>query len=303
MTDRIQSRAVILALMLTSVISEVTAETRRSLRGTVHDITGAVAVAADVTVSCGTDARSTRSDVDGRFEFYGLPARRCTLMAAGPRFAVHRAVDLTTEDTLSVRIELELPTFGTRIVITPSRGAAEYPFDVPESVSLVDRRDIESRPHQIVPQLLKEEPGVLVQQTTAAQGSPFLRGLTGQQVVQLVDGVRLNTSVLRSGPSQYLGWIDSAFVDRLEVVRGPASVQYGSDALGGSFTCSVSRWLFRRVGREAAAPRPGSSIRRGVSAQRRRCSFRRRMRSSGSAGRRVTSLTSGQVWAATRTRP
>lgn len=85
-----------------------------------------------------------------------------------------------------------------------------------------------------VPEALTAVPGVLVQQTARGQGSPFLRGFTGFRTVALVDGIRLNNSTFREGPNQYWSTIDALAVERLEVVKGPSSVMYGSDAVGGS---------------------------------------------------------------------
>lgn len=85
-----------------------------------------------------------------------------------------------------------------------------------------------------VPEALLEMPGVLVQQTARGQGSPFLRGFTGFRTVALVDGIRLNNSTFRDGPNQYWSTVDSLGVDRLEVIKGPGSVMYGSDAVGGT---------------------------------------------------------------------
>ena len=62
----------------------------------------------------------------------------------------------------------------------------------------------------------------------------MVRGFTGQRNLYLIDGVRYNTAAWRDGPSQYLAWLPPADVDRIEIVRGPASAQYGSDALGGT---------------------------------------------------------------------
>jgi len=81
--------------------------------------------------------------------------------------------------------------------------------------------------------LLRESPGVHVQQTSAGQGAVVLRGLVGNQVLYLVDGIPMNNGTYRDGPGQYLATIDPDAIDRIEIVRGPASVAYGSDAQGG----------------------------------------------------------------------
>jgi hemoglobin/transferrin/lactoferrin receptor protein len=86
-------------------------------------------------------------------------------------------------------------------VVTPGRFEEET-FRVPQGATVVDRDDLDTRPFAIVTQALKEEAGVLAQQTTASQGSPILRGFTGQRNVYLIDGVRYNTAAWRDGPSQ-----------------------------------------------------------------------------------------------------
>jgi hemoglobin/transferrin/lactoferrin receptor protein len=80
---------------------------------------------------------------------------------------------------------------------------------------------------------LQNEVGVLMQRTAIGQSSPFVRGLTGQQVLILVDGIRLNNSFFRRGPNQYFNTIDPGMVDHIEVVRGQGAVLWGSDAIGG----------------------------------------------------------------------
>lgn len=72
-----------------------------------------------------------------------------------------------------------------------------------------------------------------MQKTAHAGGSPFIRGLTGNQVLQLVDGIRLNNSTFRYGPNQYLNTIDPFSVEQAEVIRSAYSTLYGSDAVGG----------------------------------------------------------------------
>ncbi|MDP3278232.1 MAG: TonB-dependent receptor [Deltaproteobacteria bacterium] len=101
------------------------------------------------------------------------------------------------------------------------------------SGSLVTRREMDERIVRSTPDALRDTVGVSVQQTAHGQASPYVRGVTGQQVLLLFDGVRLNNGLYRQGPNQYFFTVDSNTVDRIEVERGSASVRYGSDAIGG----------------------------------------------------------------------
>lgn len=104
---------------------------------------------------------------------------------------------------------------------------------VPRATSTVTARDLFEQAPRTAPLALDLEPGVFVQQTNLGGGSPIVRGLTGEQVLLVMDGIRLNNATTRSGPTQYANLIDPYLLDRIEVVRGPSSVLYGSDALGG----------------------------------------------------------------------
>jgi outer membrane receptor protein involved in Fe transport len=99
--------------------------------------------------------------------------------------------------------------------------------------SVVTAEELSKRPARTTPETLLEEEGVFLQRTNTGGGAPIIRGLFGQQVLILVDGVRLNNTLTRAGPNQSLNTVDPFLLERLEVVRGPGSVLYGSDALGG----------------------------------------------------------------------
>lgn len=118
------------------------------------------------------------------------------------------------------------------MVITATRVEREV-FNTPQAVTVLDDQDVEEANAATVPDILSGAAGVLIQKTNPGGGSPFIRGLTGKQVLILVDGVRLNNSNYRFGPHQYLNTIDANLVERIEIVRGPTSVLYGSDALAG----------------------------------------------------------------------
>ncbi len=108
------------------------------------------------------------------------------------------------------------------------------------------RKELERTGASTLPKALEMAAGVWVQETNLGGGSPHIRGLVGNYVLIMVDGVRLNDSTTRQGPNQSLASIDPAIVERVEIIRGPASVLYGSDAIGGV----ISIWT-KRV-------RPGS---------------------------------------------
>lgn len=118
-------------------------------------------------------------------------------------------------------------------LVTATREELEW-LEAPYAVTILEREGFEQRFARTTPQILNGVPGVSVQETGPGQGSPYLRGFTGYQTLMLIDGVRLNNSVFRSGPNQYWATVDPYSVERLEVVRGPSSVLYGSDAIGGT---------------------------------------------------------------------
>jgi len=119
-------------------------------------------------------------------------------------------------------------------ILVTARKAEEDPFVVPHFVSVIPRQEIEERIPWTTPDLLDRSAGVLVQKTNLGGGSIFLRGLTGKHILLLVDGIRMNNSLYRYGPHQYLNTIDPNIIERIEIVRGPMSVLYGSDAMGGT---------------------------------------------------------------------
>ena len=90
-----------------------------------------------------------------------------------------------------------------------------------------------------LPEALTRMPGVNLQKTANGQGSPFIRGFTGYRTLMLIDGVRYNNSVYRDGPSEYFSLIDSQTIAQIDLINGPGSVLYGSDAIGGTLSLNT----------------------------------------------------------------
>jgi outer membrane receptor protein involved in Fe transport len=207
------------------------------LKGLVVDQAGAAVEGARVVLvdAANVELRHAGTDGQGRFDFAGLAAASYVAAASKDGFRETRHVlRLTPGEHLSVRLRLDVGELRESVTVTPSRGEAKEVFETPEAVTVTTRHDIARRSYLLLPQALKETPGVHLQQTTTSQGSPFVRGLTGQQVLHLVGGVRFNNSTFRPGANQYTALIEPSFAERVEVVRGPNSTPYGSDSLGGT---------------------------------------------------------------------
>jgi len=107
-------------------------------------------------------------------------------------------------------------------------------LDSHRSVEVLGRRQLLDLASRSTPELLNNVPGVVVQRTNHGGGSPFIRGFTGQQILLMIDGVRLNNATTRYGPNQMLNTVDPFTLRRVEVLRGPGALLYGSDAIGGA---------------------------------------------------------------------
>lgn len=104
-----------------------------------------------------------------------------------------------------------------------------------QGVSIIDRQDIEVRKPASVVDLLQQLPGVQVDQVGSPGGvsNIYIRGSDPEQVLVLIDGVRVNDPMLSRGGSYDISSIDPALIERIEVLRGGGSAIYGADALGG----------------------------------------------------------------------
>lgn len=224
------------------------------LASAVSDATGAVIAGARVVVSSagGAVLAEARTDAAGRFSVCAPRSGPVQLVITMPGFAPWRQIAVPGT-VLSPAILLALAPVSESLTVTAVRGDARPAGWTPEFVSVADRASWQDAGALLLPASFRQALGLHVQQTSTSQASPYVRGLTGQQVVALVDGIRFNTATWRPGANQYTALLDPAIADRVEVVRGPSATQYGSDSLGGTvnvLTRPAGSWTSRAVSGE-----------------------------------------------------
>jgi len=145
------------------------------------------------------------------------------------------AASIASAQTDSVQHDSLQSTRSEQIVVTASRWD-EQRRSVPRQITTVTARSIREASQPTTADLLASTGEVYVQKSQAGGGSPRLRGFAANNVLMVVDGIRLNNAIYRSGNLQNIIQVDANALDRVEVLFGPGSVQYGSDALGGVIT-------------------------------------------------------------------
>ena len=205
--------------------------------GTVVDQSGAQVAGASVVLlgAAGTETQRSVTNQQGHFELERVSAADYVIAVHKNGFReVRRVLHVNGGETVQLQFQLNVAPIFETVTVTPTRGQPQDVSQATQSQDVLTNEEMMRRPATILPQALRDVTGVHVQQTTSGQGSPFVRGLTGMQVLHLINGVRFNNSTFRPGANQYTALIDQYATDRVEIVRGPGSTQYGSDSLGGT---------------------------------------------------------------------
>ena len=120
----------------------------------------------------------------------------------------------------------------SEIILSVARTASKSK-KIAEKVSIIGKNEIIEQQPNTGAALLALDPGVRIQKSQGGGGSPALRGFEANRVLLVVDGIRMNNAIYRSGHLQNAITIDPNTIERVEIVYGSSSVGYGSDALGG----------------------------------------------------------------------
>lgn len=128
-------------------------------------------------------------------------------------------------------------------VVSANR-TAEKRKDVAQKIQVVRASEIQFQQQTSMADVLANSGSIFVQKSQLGGGSPIIRGFETNKVLLVVDGIRMNNAIYRGGHLQNCLTLDQANMDRVEIVFGPGSVMYGSDAIGGVMSFQTKKPLF-----------------------------------------------------------
>jgi len=219
--------AIAAALLVGPSLARASVARQDEVHGRVVDSAGAPI--SNVIVSLAELKVATKTAADGTFTFTGVPSGRYTIVARRVGYAA-AVRDVTVSGATEVSLQLaETPFQVEPVTVTATRSPASgLTSSLPTSALSEDelRREASiSRSHS-----LGKLPGIRSLSTGEQIGKPVIRGLFGSRVLVLENGSRLEDY---SWSDEDAPSVDARLAQRVEVIRGPASVLYGSDALGG----------------------------------------------------------------------
>lgn len=187
-----------------------------------HPIMGVEVFSDDYAISGTTDN-------DGEFDLGGAAFNKINL-----NFLGFGRLRLSGEELARMNYLVKLQPDAKLIeeIVILGRSEASQ-SEIPYKVETITRAEIASTQAQTSADAMDQHGGVFIQKSQMGGGSPVIRGFEANRVLLVVDGVRLNNAIYRSGHLQNAITIDPAILERMDVIYGPNSLVYGSDALGG----------------------------------------------------------------------
>lgn len=223
-------------LMLAGAPSLAQQNSQGKILGRVKDPEGANVIGAEISLVHPNQAvlRTTQTDGSGSFILDNVAPGNYEINIARPGFGRYRsAVRVTERETRELSVVLQVNQLSEQVTVTAEAGLVADARSTAQPVNVINDQEILERATEVVAQVVDEEAGVNLQRTSPSLSAVFLRGLTGRNVAVYVDGVRYTTSAQRGGVGTFFSLIEPSSLDAVEVLRGPSSSQYGSDAHGG----------------------------------------------------------------------
>lgn len=214
-----------------------------AIKGQVKDPTGAAVYGAQVSCvdELGTSL-TRRSDDQGRFRFEVSPGKNYEVVVSQPGFSAGtiQVARLESGETRDLNIVLQLSARSDSVVVTAALGD-EPVAQLGNSVSILNEQDIRNAGNQLVADALRTVPGLTVSAAGRRGGttSVFARGGNSNYNLVLLDGIKLND--FGGGLGFDFAHLVADNVSRIEVVRGPQSALYGSEAIGATVNVLTQR--------------------------------------------------------------
>ena len=145
--------------------------------------------------------------------------------------------DVVEDLSFAVRLAKESMSLD-QIIVSASKWT-QGSREIPARVTTISGRNIELQNPQTAADMLGSSGEVFIQKSQQGGGSPMIRGFSTNRLLYVVDGVRMNTAIFRSGNLQNVISLDPFATEKAEILFGPGSVIYGSDAIGGVMSFST----------------------------------------------------------------
>jgi iron complex outermembrane receptor protein len=188
--------------------------------------------------------RTTDTADDGTYQFRDVPPGTYSLIAQAPGLTASQStVELASGATFTASLTLRVAAVRESVTVTAT-GREEATMTVIQSVLDLDQSQLPLRSGSSLGEVLNNQPGVAKRSSGPGSSRPVIRGFDGDRVLILEDGVRTGTLSSQSG--DHGEPIDVNKLERLEVVRGPATLLYGSNAIGGVVNAISRRDVFHQ---------------------------------------------------------
>ena len=242
-------RTLLLALALAApdrspVRSDVSTPAAAEVRGTVTDSAGKPI--SDARVMLIELRRSGSTSPEGRFTFSSVAPGQYHLSVSAIGFAPAVEPLLVADRDTSVNIRLKPSVVELQALQVTASPNATTLLNSPQPVSALSSDELRTAQAPSLGETIQSLPGVRSLSTGTGVGKPVIRGLSSNRVLVVANGQRLET---QQWGDEHSPNVDTGDAERIEVIRGPASVLYGSDALGGVINV-VPKELPDAIGRD-----------------------------------------------------
>ncbi len=185
----------------------------------------------NATVLLSPLGRTEQTDELGKYSFDEVPPGRYYVIARAPALAdERRPADVTEGGTVTVDFNLKPAALREQVTVTAS-GHEQSTLSAFQAVNVVDSIELAEKPPVSLGEALDGTPGVAKRSFGPGNARPVIRGFDGNRVLIMQDGISTGSLSSQSGDHGEL--LNTLTLDRLEVVKGPATLLYGSSAIGG----------------------------------------------------------------------